>query len=547
MQVRQSLVSIPSTSGRSSYIGREGTQSSKKSLNPFYFRALILQHVVFVAATNRRSLNPFYFRALILRRKVEDRLPIRESQSLLLQGAHLTPVPANRGDGGSLNPFYFRALILPRHGKHLRPGYRLNPFYFRALILRRRRCMRPSRPSQSLLLQGAHLTAGGAVCDRHGLVSIPSTSGRSSYSTPAAQSTMSYWRSQSLLLQGAHLTVNPEWVASLTSQSLLLQGAHLTARNDYSWRRPSVSIPSTSGRSSYFRAIAIYAGRLRLNPFYFRALILRGSDHQPPGGGSQSLLLQGAHLTPSPRTHVHAARSQSLLLQGAHLTSVGRQNDNRSYVSIPSTSGRSSYGHCCNRLVHRDRLNPFYFRALILPVMQNISLNGSLNPFYFRALILHPSPLKGRGGNQSQSLLLQGAHLTSSLRRIAGRTAPSQSLLLQGAHLTREADSLVSRRRLNPFYFRALILPLPFLNSLPPSTCRPAFQNISHFHHFAAVATPILPLLHHLFTRPWIQPRQACQAFPTGSRTPILESCLLARSISPPTISATPTDSGAPS
>ncbi len=151
-----------------------------------------------------------------------------------------------------------------------------------------------------------------------------------------------------------------------------------------------------------------------LNPFYFRALILRENCRKCRGAGkSQSLLLQGAHLTAEP------------VAVSEHAT-----------VSIPSTSGRSSYSSapCAG---NTTRLNPFYFRALILRRWIRYDAMNSL----------------------SQSLLLQGAHLTAKIKTTIRLHETSQSLLLQGAHLTHHGAVVhLGNRSLNPFYFRALIL-----------------------------------------------------------------------------------------
>ncbi len=106
-----------------------------------------------------------------------------------------------------------------------------------------------------------------------------------------------------------------------------------------------VSIPSTSGRSSYNKRTSGY----RTDP------------------ESQSLLLQGAHLTQPPEQDGDGGQeSQSLLLQGAHLTPPAIETAAVAGVSLPSTSGRSSYRPSVDLEQSPSRLNPFYFRALIL-------------------------------------------------------------------------------------------------------------------------------------------------------------------------------------
>ena len=58
-------VLIPFISGLDCYIANSGVHSNKR-LNPFYFRAGLLQQTP-MKSLRQQSLNPFYFRAGLLR------------------------------------------------------------------------------------------------------------------------------------------------------------------------------------------------------------------------------------------------------------------------------------------------------------------------------------------------------------------------------------------------------------------------------------------------------------------------------------------------
>ncbi len=244
-------------------------------------QSLLLQgaHLTSCTASRRRcqGLNPFYFRALILRRSSLRRIAGRVS------------IPSTSGRSSyfiwiyqcltilrRLNPFYFRALILPGRAKSWTSRRCLNPFYFRALILRDTKDI--SAPPGGL---------------------------------------------------------NPFYFRAL----ILLVVSYSHHRGD--------------GRLNpfYFRALIlphqpakIKTTICRLNPFYFRALILRGlrGERMRSFWGSQSLLLQGAHLTKYEAKHANYTVSIPST-SGRSSYSLSQILGCGSSVSIPSTSGRSSY------------------------------------------------------------------------------------------------------------------------------------------------------------------------------------------------------------
>ena len=302
---------------------------------------------------------------------------------------------------------------------------------------RKARAKRQSR-SQSLLRQGARSDTESAVRIRLPAIESQSLLRQGARSDrPPTQRRPVRRVSQSLLRQGARSDTTDDSAADeLLSQSLLRQGARSDGRTHRGVRQPGM------GLNPFFVRAHVRTELLRdlAEACQSQSLLRQGarSDWQRTGGFVENPSLNPFFVRAHVRTRLFRKKpltsaSQSLLRQGARSDdAAAAAADAATYVSIPSSSGRT-FG---------------------LLKMLKSAQDAGLNPFFVRAHVrTQRCASESVRSHASQSLLRQGARSDSNNTRNAMNRAavsiPSSSGRTFGRRRRRR------RRRLNPFFVRA--------------------------------------------------------------------------------------------